>query len=61
MEKNIPDYKKNFADIIEMKYPHKKEECFHILDKEDISLLDVLTLNSIRFDIDASKISIVNQ
>ncbi|SHM72835.1 hypothetical protein [Chryseobacterium polytrichastri] len=58
---NIPDYKKIYADIIEMEYPHKKEECFHILDKENISLLDVLRLNCIIFDIYDSEISILNQ
>ncbi|SHM72239.1 transposase [Chryseobacterium polytrichastri] len=62
MTKNsIPDYKRIFNDIIKMKYPHKKEDCFHILEKENLSLLDVLKLNSIIFNVADKERSILNQ
>jgi DNA-binding transcriptional regulator YiaG len=43
-EVNMPDYKRIYNDII-IKYPQKKEECYFILQKEKLSLLDVIKLN----------------
>lgn len=34
---NIPDYKKIFRDILEMKYPDKQQECQGILAKKELS------------------------
>ncbi|MBP2616977.1 helix-turn-helix domain-containing protein [Chryseobacterium jejuense] len=40
-----PDYKRIYNDIIIKKYPQKKEECQFILQKEELSLMDVIKLN----------------
>ena len=46
MEKfNQPDYKKIYEDIISKKYPHKKAECMALLQKQNLSAIDILTLN----------------
>lgn len=51
MEKEIqqinesPNYKRIYNDMITKKYPQKKEECYSILQKEKLSLLDVISLN----------------
>lgn len=40
-----PDYKTIYTDILNKKYPHKKQDCKNILDKNNISVLDILELN----------------
>lgn len=47
--KNRPNYKNIFNDIIDIKYPHKNNECKIILNKEELSISDILKLNSIIF------------
>lgn len=42
---NAPDYKQIYTDIISKKYPQKKEECQRILEKQNISTIDILELN----------------
>ncbi|AZB07655.1 helix-turn-helix domain-containing protein [Chryseobacterium sp. G0162] len=44
-----PNYRKIFADIIEMKHPEKKHRCSNILEKKKLSVLDVVELNTIIF------------
>lgn len=41
-----PDYHKIFEDLIEKKYPNKKEECKSILKKQELSFLDIISLNN---------------
>lgn len=43
----MPNYKKIFSDLIEMKYPYKKKECTPILNKVKLSQFDVLKLSNI--------------
>ncbi|MBB6371845.1 helix-turn-helix domain-containing protein [Chryseobacterium shigense] len=54
MEKQIhkigtPDYKKIYIDILKKKYPEKAERCTVILQKEQLTSLDVVHLNEIIF------------
>lgn len=44
-----PHYKKIYTDILNKKHPDKKEECKTLLDKENLSVLDVIKLNRIIF------------
>ena len=45
--KNIPDYQRIYTDLINEKYPEKKEAFTMILSKKNFSVLDVITCNSI--------------
>jgi Fic family protein len=56
-----PDYRRIFEDIIDLKYPHKKESCSKILNKNDLSILDVIKLNSMIFDHQNGSADRVNQ
>lgn len=40
-----PNYKKIYTDIVEIKYPHKKESCAAILAKKELQTIDVIRLN----------------
>ncbi|MEC3875647.1 helix-turn-helix domain-containing protein [Chryseobacterium salviniae] len=50
MERSVPNYKRIFEDIISRKCPEKYELCAHLLNKSEISTMDVLKLNDIIFD-----------
>ncbi|MBL3547296.1 helix-turn-helix domain-containing protein [Chryseobacterium sp. KMC2] len=43
-KKTIPNYKLIFLDILEEKFPEKKESCMSLLNKKEISQLDVMAL-----------------
>lgn len=45
-----PDYKRIYNDIIIMKYPYKKKKCEFILDKPQLTSLDIIKLNSLIFE-----------
>ncbi|SDI59935.1 hypothetical protein SAMN05421846_11082 [Chryseobacterium taeanense] len=49
MERSIPNYKKIYEDIINRKYPDKYEACSYLLNKSEITAIDVLKLNEIIF------------
>lgn len=59
--KNTPDYKKIFNDIINIKFPEKKETCSHLLDKPDLSVLDIIDLNELLFRNSSKENRIFNQ
>lgn len=40
-----PYYKKIYTDILNKKFPDKKEECKSLLEKEILSVLDIIKLN----------------
>jgi hypothetical protein len=61
MERKQPNYKLIYSDIISIKCPGKKEECRPILNKEVISILDVIKLNLIIFGIKDKETQIFNQ
>ncbi|UWX61538.1 helix-turn-helix domain-containing protein [Chryseobacterium oranimense] len=45
----MPNYKRIYTDMINLRYPDKKTECCHILSKEKLTIVDVLTVNKILF------------
>lgn len=51
MDRLTPDYKRIYTDIIAMKFPDKKTECEVLLNKPDLSVLDVIELNNKVFGI----------
>lgn len=56
-----PDYKAIFTDIIESRYPHKQEKCEKILEKQNLSVLDVILLDKLIFGISDKELSRTNQ
>lgn len=48
--KNLrPNYNLIYNDIINEKYPEKKEKCFYLLGKNELSNLDIIKINKIIF------------
>lgn len=45
MEKLIPDYKRIYNDIIVKEFPDKRNCCMRLLQKESLSVLDIIELN----------------
>lgn len=45
MENTTPNYKRIYSDILAKKYPEKTKACTPLLEKENLSTLDVLWLN----------------
>ncbi|UUV22312.1 helix-turn-helix domain-containing protein [Paenimyroides aestuarii] len=45
----VPNYKKIYVDLLEKKYPHKKNDCAAFLSKEKLTSMDVLLLNDLIF------------
>ncbi len=45
MNNRKPDYKRIYTDILDNKFPHKENECKTLLEKEDLSVLDIIELN----------------
>lgn len=46
----MPDYRQIYTDILDKKYPHKKEECMPFLQKNTLSVIDILHLNEKIFE-----------
>lgn len=44
--KNTPNYKKIYTDLINKKFPEKKQLLSSILDKKKLSVLDVINIDS---------------
>lgn len=49
MKPSRPDYKKIYEDLIKIKFPDKKARCMPILEKKNLSELDIINLESIIF------------
>ncbi|RXM50619.1 MULTISPECIES: helix-turn-helix domain-containing protein [unclassified Chryseobacterium] len=47
---NKPNYIKIFSDIIEFKFPQKKNQDFPLLQKDSLSALEVIKMNKMVFD-----------
>lgn len=43
----LPDYKRIYNDMIDLKYPEKKEICSNLLSKNTLSTLDIIKINKI--------------
>ncbi|WP_223609266.1 helix-turn-helix domain-containing protein [Chryseobacterium sp. OSA05B] len=50
MKNSSPDYKRIYTDIINEKLPEKREACQNILNKKELSVLDILKLNALLFN-----------
>ncbi|MCT2406257.1 helix-turn-helix domain-containing protein [Chryseobacterium antibioticum] len=61
MQKLQPNYKLIYQDIISKKYPRKKSQCNTILEKEELSILDVLKLNNLIFGSINKEAQVFNQ
>ena len=46
MEKSGPNYKQIFKDILDRKYPEKRNACENILNKTTLSIVDVIEINT---------------
>ena len=46
------DYKRIFADILEYKFPQKKEECLPLLQKSSLTAIDIIKINKQIFGVD---------
>lgn len=55
MENKHPDYKTIYSDIIHKKYPEKESECSALLQKKDLSVMDIIELNKKIFGIAQSE------
>lgn len=55
------NYKKIYQDIIEMKFPEKKEQCVCLLNKKALSMLDIIELNQKIFGKSNKQTDIFNQ
>ncbi|MCF2221499.1 helix-turn-helix domain-containing protein [Chryseobacterium sp. PS-8] len=55
------NYKKIYQDILEMKFPEKKEQCFSVLNKKELSMLDVIDLNQKIFGKSDKQTDVFNQ
>jgi len=58
---NFPNYKRIYKDILSKKYPEKEKKCKYILEKEEISVLDIIKINEIIFGINDKEEFINNQ
>lgn len=61
MQKSTPDYHQIYKDIINKKYPSRKEECEFLLNKENLSILDIIELNSRVFGLSDQMTEAFNQ
>ncbi|KQS89990.1 transposase [Chryseobacterium sp. Leaf394] len=56
-----PNYKLIFSDIIDLKHPDKRVACKNLLEKDDLSALDIIKLNTIIFGNSGKDAEIFNQ
>lgn len=53
-ETSYPDYKKIFIDILNMKFPARLPEFQYLLDKDELSVLDVIEVNQKIFNLNTT-------
>nr|WP_315034693.1 helix-turn-helix domain-containing protein [uncultured Chryseobacterium sp.] len=56
-----PNYRKIFEDILEIKFPDKKEVCHKILKKKKLTHFDIIKLNDLIFEHEYNSFSINQQ
>ncbi|KMQ61505.1 transposase [Chryseobacterium angstadtii] len=61
MTNNIPDYRRLYTDILLKKGLHHHKECLLILKKENLSTLDILSLNDLIFNTNCKETEAFNQ
>ncbi len=45
-----PDYQRIYLDILDRKFPEKKESCKSFFEKEELSFLDIKKINELIFN-----------
>lgn len=61
MQKSSINYRQIYLDILESKFPHKKRECMSLLEKRNLSAMDVIILNKRIFGIIDKETELFNQ
>lgn len=61
MEKSTINYRAIYTDILEHKFPQKKEECRTLLEKQNLSAIDIIELNNKIFGISNKEMEFENQ
>ncbi|RLJ32966.1 hypothetical protein CLU97_2437 [Chryseobacterium sp. 7] len=61
MEKAKPDYKRIYNDILVKEFPEKKANCQQLLQKERLSVVDILVLNEKIFGTPDKETFVANQ
>lgn len=56
-----PNYKLIYSDILIKKFPHKQEKCKALLNKRNLSVLNIIELNTIIFGTDDHQTENANQ
>ncbi|WP_106915076.1 transposase [Chryseobacterium aurantiacum] len=44
-----PNYTRIYHDIIEKKYPEKKQKCLHLLEKKKLTTREIIKINTVIF------------
>ena len=57
MQNSGINYQQIFSDILEKKYPQKKEQCRSLLQKKTLSAMDIIELNQTIFGTDRDNIT----
>jgi len=58
---SYPNYNKIYIDLIEKKFPEKKEEFAHLLSKEIKNSLQLIKINDLIFNAQNKETNILNQ
>ena len=61
MQKLTINYRQIYTDILNKKYPHKKQECKAFLEKDELSTIDIIELNKKIFGHSDKETEIFNQ
>lgn len=61
MKQIQPNYDQIYVDILNKKFPHKKEECKVFLEKPELSTIDILELNKKIFEYPDKETEAFNQ
>ncbi|WP_312992336.1 helix-turn-helix domain-containing protein [Chryseobacterium flavum] len=61
MAKSTPNYKLIFQDMLNKKFPEKKEICEPLLNKKSLSHIDIININEIIFGKPEFKKEVLNQ
>lgn len=57
----LPDYRTIYTDIVQKKYPEKVKECISLIQKKNLSAIDIIELNRKIFGIPDKETQAENQ
>lgn len=55
-----PNYTRIYQDIIEKKYPEKKEKCLYLLEKKKLTTREIILMNTLIFGMERSSDTLEN-